>query len=77
MRLRAEWKEYCYLCSLEDENPTIGEFARFYLLPAILSILCKLRGHDFIDGGSYATPDSGRECFMCRRCGETHEITYY
>lgn len=75
--LRADWNEYCYLCSVEACKPTVWEFACSYLFPPLLGILCKFRGHRFINDGSYATPESARECFRCARCGKTHKIIYY
>lgn len=38
---------------------------------------CRVHGHDMIDDGSYAGPDSGAECLVCTRCGYSWSHTYY
>ena len=35
----------------------------------IAATICRWKGHDLVDDGSYATPDSGGEGFQCLRCG--------
>lgn len=45
---------------------------------AFLEWRCKkFGGCDWVDAGSYATPDTGKDCLTCRRCGQYWEHIYY
>jgi hypothetical protein len=44
---------------------------------AALAFGCQIMGHDMVDNGSYAGPDSGAESFVCTYCGFQFEHTYY
>lgn len=46
--------------------------ARNYILP----LICKVRGHEWIEDG-YAGPDSGAMYMSCSRCGESHTHILY
>lgn len=48
-----------------------------YLLWVPKTWICKWRGHILVDDGSYATPDSGGEGWVCTRCGESWWHQYY
>lgn len=39
--------------------------------------ICKWRGHDLVDDGSYSNPDSGGEGQRCIRCGQSWWHQYY
>jgi hypothetical protein len=44
---------------------------------AIDSTLCKHLGHNIVDDGSYATPESGADNLCCTRCGQHWHHQYY
>jgi len=52
---------------------SLGEYIRMY----VASVYCHFRGHDMVDAGSYAGPDSAEEVMECRRCRLYWSHTYY
>ena len=47
-----------------------------YIYNRFASLVCRVRGHNWQDCGSYAGPESGREVFYCTRCSKSHTHTY-
>jgi len=43
----------------------------------VLAKQCEREGHNLVDDGSWATPDSGGEAYRCTRCGESWRHVYY
>ena len=44
---------------------------------AACSLVCRLRGHAWVDAGSYAGPESAHDALRCTRCGAEFDYTYY
>ena len=54
-----------------------AEVVRILYLEALDRTICRWKGHDWYDSGSYATPDSGADDLTCRRCGYSFHHIYY
>jgi len=48
-----------------------------YLYHPVLRLICRCRGHNVVDDGSYANPESGADHLRCDRCSESWSHTYY
>lgn len=46
-------------------------------LARLASIVCKYQGHDMVDAGSFANPDTGQAHMKCTRCGYYWSHIYY
>ena len=46
-------------------------------LARLASIVCKFRGHDMVDAGSFANPNTGQDHRECTRCGYSWSHIYY
>lgn len=53
---------------------TVAGFVRRWLCE---KCVCRFFGHNLVDNGSYAGPDSGAEYLICKRCGYTWHHIYY
>lgn len=66
------------------DNAKIKPFAVYWLQALLytlkwlfLSTLCKWRGHQYEDAGSYAGSESAADDFTCARCGHSFHYTYF
>ncbi len=62
------------------EHPKLMSIQEWFLLRWSVVVdhtLCKWFSHNLVDDGSYATPDSGGEGWMCTRCGRSWWHQYY
>ena len=75
-----EWDFYKYCCGLEG-NVKIRWYHFITFLYTgfkfwILSLVCKVKGHD-IEMDGWCTPNTGGESWECKRCGWGGSHTYY